>query len=392
MADGKNYLNVADPYAVKLAKDLEESSVTPTTPRSASPNYLQLMQRPGVNMNILDAPVIPEGENLEHVTIPSAPSVPQQTELEKYWGQPIWKGGIPLDRFVQLTGMAAHAFAPDEPSGRLGRGLAEIATGANTERIRREYEGPNELLRQKYLRAQIANAEGPEKATEWEDFRDNWKAKVAAEGKPYDVIEAYKTFKQAGRVEPIKYFTKSIPNPDYNASKPMSATNAPQYKITIDQDGNRIPGVPPEAVIDPVAMAAAEEARKRAEFKLNERRTAAAEERARRSDSDQKGAWLRSQTPDGRLVRTNTKTDQVQIFKGDKWIDATEDEVRGITSLGRPDRKGKASERRGKGRDAAATGGPASRVEAFEKYKKRNPNVLDTEINAAITRDYPGLK
>jgi len=78
---------------------------------------------------------------------PATSPIPGQTSLEKYWGQPVWKGGMPLDQFVQLTGAAAHAFAPEEPSGILGKSLSDIAGGAYKERMRREYEGPNELLK-----------------------------------------------------------------------------------------------------------------------------------------------------------------------------------------------------------------------------------------------------
>ncbi len=92
-----------------------------------------------------------------------------------YWGQKVF-GNMPLDQFVRIAGMAGHAFAPDEPMGRLGAGLYQMGTEAAHERMRREYEGPNELLRRQLVRAQLrrANAETDklENAvpTEWESF------------------------------------------------------------------------------------------------------------------------------------------------------------------------------------------------------------------------------
>lgn len=93
----------------------------------------------------------------------------------QYWGQKV-VGNMPLDQFVRLAGMAGHAFAPNEPMGRLGAGLYQMGTEAAAERKKREYEGPNELLRRQLVRAQLrrANAETDklENAvpTEWESF------------------------------------------------------------------------------------------------------------------------------------------------------------------------------------------------------------------------------
>lgn len=53
------------------------------------------------------------------------------------WKKPVF-GNMPLDKFVQLTGMMANAIAPDEWSGRLGKQMAAVATQADIDR--RDYE------------------------------------------------------------------------------------------------------------------------------------------------------------------------------------------------------------------------------------------------------------
>lgn len=53
------------------------------------------------------------------------------------WKKPVF-GNMPLDKFVQLTGMMANAIAPDEWSGRLGKQMAAVATQADIDR--RHYE------------------------------------------------------------------------------------------------------------------------------------------------------------------------------------------------------------------------------------------------------------
>lgn len=89
--------------------------------------------------------------------------------LSDYWGQKIGKTNMPLDQFVQLTGMAANAIAPQTAGGRLGRNLAALGGGAYDERMKREYETPNKLLQRKLLNAQIGKIE-KEQPDKWETF------------------------------------------------------------------------------------------------------------------------------------------------------------------------------------------------------------------------------
>lgn len=62
---------------------------------------------------------------------------PHKSGPYDYWKTPV-VGKMPLDQFVQLTGMMANAVAPDEWSGRLGKQMAAVATQADIDR--RDYE------------------------------------------------------------------------------------------------------------------------------------------------------------------------------------------------------------------------------------------------------------
>ena len=61
----------------------------------------------------------------------------QRGGLYDDWKKPVF-GNMPLDKFVQLTGMMANAIAPNEWSGRLGRDMANMAGQASNDR--RDYE------------------------------------------------------------------------------------------------------------------------------------------------------------------------------------------------------------------------------------------------------------
>jgi hypothetical protein len=73
------------------------------------------------------------------------------SEHEKYWGQGVGtsKFNMPLDRFVQVAGMAANAFAPDEPSGRLGKELSQLGRESYLTRMKMADERTKDLLLQK---------------------------------------------------------------------------------------------------------------------------------------------------------------------------------------------------------------------------------------------------
>lgn len=85
-------------------------------------------------------------------------------QFTQYWKQPVGtsKFNMPLDQFVRLAGMTAHAFAPDTGMGRLGADLSSMGAEAVKERARREYEAPNVLLQRRLAETQVKTAESKE--------------------------------------------------------------------------------------------------------------------------------------------------------------------------------------------------------------------------------------
>lgn len=65
---------------------------------------------------------------------PEQPIKPTMQNPYDSWKTPVL-GNIPLDRFVQLTGMMANAFDPDGPGGRMGKGLASMAAQGEHNRL-----------------------------------------------------------------------------------------------------------------------------------------------------------------------------------------------------------------------------------------------------------------
>jgi len=115
----------------------------------------------------------PTATSTQPASIPETPpnnllSLPKDS-FSQYWKQPVGKTQVPLDQFVRLAGMAAHALDPEGFGGRLGKDLSTMGAEAYGERAKREYESPNQLLRQQLLTAQIEKikAEQPGKWEAW---------------------------------------------------------------------------------------------------------------------------------------------------------------------------------------------------------------------------------
>lgn len=93
------------------------------------------------------------------------------SEHEKYWGNKVF-GKIPLDQFVQMAGMLANSFNPDDP---LGKQLAQMGGEAYKERMKREYEGPNKLLESMLTREKIGErVAGGAMRNALSNFVENW--------------------------------------------------------------------------------------------------------------------------------------------------------------------------------------------------------------------------
>lgn len=150
-------------------------------------------------------PVFPEPPSqnaiLNAISRPTAPMTKKPTNaLLDYWAKPVI-GGIPRDMFVQLAGSLAHAIAPREWSGRIGANLAQMGGQAYAERIRREREEPENVLRRRLLEAQAKKLEEPEKPTEWGAFyKEHMNTINPATGRTYTVGETLKAFHEAQKV------------------------------------------------------------------------------------------------------------------------------------------------------------------------------------------------
>ncbi len=133
---------------------------TPVTPVTPSRNALANIYPRRVD----SATAVPSTERDITPTV-------EPSEHEKYWGNKVF-GKIPLDQFVQLSGMLAHSFNPEDPLGKM---LAEMGAGAYKERIKREQEGPNMLLQRRLTAAKLASAERNNEAQiRLGEFIDAW--------------------------------------------------------------------------------------------------------------------------------------------------------------------------------------------------------------------------
>ena len=137
-------------------------------------------------------------------------TTPKDTHSQ-YWGQPMSKKfNMPLDQFVRMAGMTAHAFDPTGPAGILGKDLSAMGAEAYGERARREYAAPNELLRRQLLRAQIKTIE--EKAPPaWDIYFKQQDALGVSRDK---IVENYAKLQRA----PVKPTYKYIQDNEGNVS------------------------------------------------------------------------------------------------------------------------------------------------------------------------------
>uniref|UniRef100_A0A6H1ZNT0 Uncharacterized protein n=1 Tax=viral metagenome TaxID=1070528 RepID=A0A6H1ZNT0_9ZZZZ len=94
-----------------------------------------------------------EEEDLATVGAPD--TTPTNALTTDYWKRPVI-GNVPLDKFVQLTGMTAHALDPEGFGGRLGKSLAGMATRERGEgaQARRE-ESTNKLRELQIKKAKL---------------------------------------------------------------------------------------------------------------------------------------------------------------------------------------------------------------------------------------------
>lgn len=238
------------------------------------------------------APVVPGAE------------APPKDAFQQYWGQPVGKTHLPLDQFVRLAGMAAHAINPRESAGILGKDLAEMGKEAYGERARREYETPNMLLKRRLTEAQIKQAEQKDVPTEWAAY-----LKYGDEqGWPREKTVA--NFKKLSRTEKETDILRSVPNPNFDPKKPISFENPKLVKRAFSRSGSQLvhnEAVPDEPVIDPFAKAGDVDKYKEEDLKIKrarEKRESAKEARiARQTAGGKKIKWHEANAA-GKIVHT----------------------------------------------------------------------------------------
>lgn len=127
---------------------------------------------PGYSPDITERTQLQGNPEVSPVVDPDLPETPQKNallgiepavkkptnSLLDYWKQPVI-GKMPLDQFVQIAGALSSAIAPQEPMGRVGNVLSQMGGAAYAERVKREGEEPENVLRRRLLGAQITEAE-----------------------------------------------------------------------------------------------------------------------------------------------------------------------------------------------------------------------------------------
>lgn len=152
----------------------------------ANPEYMQAtpqvaMPVSGAEPAIAQTPIVPveptkntlvAAQQQQQQPVPVTPAETlAPSEHSKYWGNKVF-GKIPLDQFVQMAGMLANSFNPEDP---LGKQLATMGGEAYKERIKQEYEGPNKLLEQKLKQEQLkSKISGNLTQTRMSEFIQSW--------------------------------------------------------------------------------------------------------------------------------------------------------------------------------------------------------------------------
>ncbi len=151
----------------------------------ANPELMQAIPRTtvpevGAEPAITQAPITPveptgspvaQPQSFEQPSVSTVLPPRELSEHEKYWGNKVF-GKIPLDQFVQMAGMLANSFNPEDP---LGKQLAQMGGEAYKERMKREYEGPNKLLESMLTREKIGErVAGGAMRNALSNFVENW--------------------------------------------------------------------------------------------------------------------------------------------------------------------------------------------------------------------------
>jgi hypothetical protein len=261
---------------------------------------------------------------------------PPKDAFQQYWGQPVGKTHLPLDQFVRLAGMAAHAINPRESAGILGKDLAEMGKEAYGERARREYETPNMLLKRRLTEAQIKQAEQKDVPTEWAAY-----LKYGDEqGWPREKTVA--NFKKLSRTEKETDILRSVPNPNFDPKKPISFENPKLVKRAFSRSGSQLvhnEAIPDEPVIDPFAKAGDVDKYKEEDLKIKREHLKIArgkEARIARSTSKAGKIKWHETNAAGTVVHTFEDGSQKIMGEDGEFHPATSNDLVGLTRMPTP--------------------------------------------------------
>jgi hypothetical protein len=371
----------------------------------------------------LAAPESPTANVLKNDALaPGKESV--DTSFEQYWGQPIGgkKFKMPLDQFVRLAGMAAHAFNPTEASGILGKDLSEMGREAYGERVKRERDTVNELLRQRLMRTQIKNLEETEpikneltrlqisklkeeQPKEWDVYLKEQRALGIPDAK---IVKDFQELQRA-TIKPAYHYAQddegnisvfrdgelvqgSGKGKDVTSEVSKVVTNDKGDVTLLNKKGTTIGTL--KGVGTTKESAADKEAAKIAE-----------REKARKAGVG--NVWQYSLSASNVPIRMNTKGDEIQILDAatDKWRPATTAEATGLTKVGPPAkpetaldkaiREAQEKRKPKKTEEQAPAEQTRSYKYLFTEYRAKYPDktkVSDAQIDASIKKHYPGAK
>ncbi len=327
---------------------------------------------------------------LQNSVVDTPPVV--NTDFEQYWGQPVGskKFNVPLDRFVQLAGMAAHAINPTETSGILGKDLSQMGGEAYNERIKRERETPNELLRQQIAKAHLTKLreEVPEpwdiyyrdKTAQGYDGPETLKMYIRDTNKTSN-NKLHFTETETGEVSAWGIDSDGNPKLLFGPGKGKDTTN--KYNGFTDDSGNvtivnlatgntvkKIKGIGKTKE----STAEREEAKTAGAIKRNE------------AGVGTKGAWKYVLNKNGIPVALSSKGAPPQIMDAatNTWRNATTEEVSGFTSPSKP--LSELDKTLKEARESKSTGKPVG------KYKKATFKNSETGLAISGYIDDKGSK
>ncbi|MFA5037732.1 MAG: hypothetical protein WC479_11215 [Candidatus Izemoplasmatales bacterium] len=340
------------------------------------------------------------------------------TSFEQYWGQPIGgkKFKMPLDQFVRLAGMAAHAFNPTEASGILGKDLSEMGREMYGERVKRERDTVNELLRQRLIRTQIKNLEETEpikneltrlqisklkeeQPKEWDVYLKEQRALGVPDVK---IVKDFQE-RQRATIKPAYYYAQDdegnisvFKDGDLisGSGKGKDVTKEVSKVVTDDSGTVTLLNKKGDVIGTRKGIGSTKETTGQKEAaKIAEK------EKARKAGVG--NVWQYSLSASNVPIRMNTKGDEVQIMDEatDKWRPATTAEVTGLTKVGPPAKAetefDKLLRERREGKKAGAQP-PAKQTRSYkdlyDTYKAKYPNATKAQIDASIKTHYPGAK